>query len=336
VGDVGIGMTEETRRRVFEPFYTTKEVGKGTGLGLSTVFAVVRRMGGTISISTALGKGTTFTLNLPVVIAEPALARDDSDDAAPGEGETVLIVDDDALIRMTVETYVESLGYRALTAANVPDALKIYMESTRPIDAVLTDIMMPGLLGSELGRILHTNAPEIAVIFMSAHPHRELVRKGHVHEDAHWLSKPFDAHELGVTLRHALKDRARSEPPQRLRIFAIDDDADVLEALRDLLELDGHSVGVATTTHDALRDVPRFVPDVVLCDVNLEEPSSGIDLVARLRRDEQLQKTSFLAVTGMAPNPIRPTAMAAGFEDVLTKPLDFQKLSRDLVSRVRR
>ena len=335
VRDTGMGMSEETKRRIFEPFFTTKEVGKGTGLGLSTVFAVIRRMGGTISIDSALGEGTTFTLSLPVVIAEPSTNEEGYTDAASGAGQTILIVDDDPLIRMTVETHVQSLGYRALTASSVTDALRIYTENA-PIDVVLTDVMMPGLLGSDLGRILQKSAPELAVIFMSAHPRHDLVERGYLQAGARILAKPFDARELGGALQHALQDKPRSRRRSPMRVFVVDDDPDVLDAVRDFLALEGHLVSTAQSSGTALERIPVFAPDVVLCDINVDEQMNGFDLVSKLRDEERLSKTVFLAVTGMALNQCKPAARAAGFSDVLTKPLDFHRLSSLLASHVAR
>ncbi|HVR20303.1 MAG TPA: response regulator, partial [Polyangiaceae bacterium] len=333
VRDTGVGMSEETKRRIFEPFFTTKEVGKGTGLGLSTVFAVLRRMGGTISIDSALGEGTTFTLSLPVVIVDES--TDEAPDAAPGAGQTILIVDDDPLVRMTVETHVQSLGYRALTASSVTDALRVYTEST-PLDVVLTDVMMPGLLGSDLGRILQKSAPGLAVIFMSAHPRHDLVERGYLQAGSRLLAKPFDARELGRALQQALKDKPRARPRLPMRVFVVDDDPDVLDALRDFLALEGHLVSTAQSSSTALERIPVFAPDVVLCDINVDEAMSGLDLVSKLRDEERLSKTVFLAVTGMALNQCGPAARAAGFDDVLTKPLDFHRLSSLLASHVTR
>jgi PAS domain S-box-containing protein len=336
VCDTGFGMSEDTQRRVFEPFFTTKDVGKGTGLGLSTVFAVVRRMGGTVTIDSKVSEGTTFTLYLPVVIPDPSARSPTAEEAERGEGQTILIVDDDPLVRITVETHVESLGYRALTATSVSDALKIYTESARPIDLVLTDIMMPGLLGSDLSRILQKSSPDLAVIFMSAHPWQELIRQGHLTESARLLTKPFDARDLGAALHQALREKPPSVPPIALRVFVVDDDADVVDALRDLLEMEGHEVGTAGHTSDAERMIPEFLPDIVLCDLNVDSSMNGLDLVSRLRENEKLASTVFLAVTGMAPSECKPAALAAGFMDVLTKPLDFTRLSHLLASRVQK
>jgi PAS domain S-box-containing protein len=336
VTDTGTGMDEETKRRVFEPFFTTKEVGKGTGLGLSTVFALVRRMGGTIAIDSALRQGTTFTLCFPVVIPEKEEPRSHEDEALQGAGQTVLIVDDDALIRMTVETHLESLGYRALVASSVSEALRLYTRSQHPVDVVLTDVMMPGLLGSDLARILQKSAPDAAVVYMSAHPLGELTSKGHVPHDAPVLTKPFDTKDLGVVLQRVIRNKRPSRPPSPLRIFVVDDNPDVVDALRELLEMEAYVVGTAKTAGDALRQIPEFRPDVVLCDINLEEDMNGYDLVSRLRGDARLANTAFLAVTGLSPDQCRPAALAAGFRDVLAKPLEFNRLTKVLASALER
>ncbi|HEX6275726.1 MAG TPA: response regulator [Polyangiaceae bacterium] len=336
VSDTGTGMDEETKRRVFEPFFTTKEVGKGTGLGLSTVFALVRRMGGTIAIDSAPGNGTTFTLCFPVVVPEHDEPSSHEDDALQGAGQTILVVDDDELIRMTVETHVVSLGYRALVAGSVSEALRLYTRSPRPVDVVITDVMMPGLLGSDLARILRKSSPDVAVVYMSAHPLHELVSKNQVARDARVLTKPFGTKELGLALQRVFQNKRPSQPPAALRVFVIDDNPDVVDAVRDLLEMDACMVGTAKTASDALRDIPEFHPDVVLCDIHLDEGMNGYDLVARLRDDERLANTAFLAVTGLSPEHCRPAALAAGFRDVLAKPLDFNRLTKVLAAAIER
>jgi CheY-like chemotaxis protein len=171
---------------------------------------------------------------------------------------------------------------------------------------------------------------------MSAHPWQELVRQGHLTESARLLAKPFDARDLGAALHQALKQKPPSTPPVAMRIFVVDDDADVVDALRDLLEMEGHEVGTASMTSDAMRLIPEFSPDIVLCDLNVEHAMSGLELVSRLRENDRLKKTVFLAVTGMAPGECKPAALAAGFEDVMTKPLDFARLSHELASRVKK
>ncbi len=334
VRDTGLGMSEETKNRVFEPFFTTKDVGKGTGLGLSTVFAVVRRVGGTISVESAVGAGTTFTLLFPVVIPEAPSEPPERREASRGAGQTILIVDDDPLIRLTVETHVEALGYRAITASSVTDALRTYRESEQPIDVILTDIMMPGLLGSDLARILKKSSSEVSVIFMSAHPRQELIRQGHLTEESRLLTKPFDTRDLGHALERALVEHPRVTPA-KLRIFLVDDDADVVDALRELLEMEGHTVATALHTNDALLGIPAFAPDVVLCDLNVDDRMGGLDLVEQLSKDERLEKTVFLAVTGLSPSQCRAAALEAGFEDVLAKPLDFDTLAQKLASVAR-
>jgi len=213
--------------------------------------------------------------------------------------------------------------------------LRIYTESHRPIDVVLTDVMMPGLLGSDLNRILQKSAPHVSVIFMSAQPWQDLVRQGHLIENARLLSKPFDSRDLGAALHQAIKDKPVRAESERLRVFVVDDDADVVEALRDLLELEGHEVSAALSSHEALSKIPEFKPDVVLCDLNVDTTMSGLEVVSELRRDERVANTVFLAVTGISPSQCKPAALAAGFRDVLAKPLDFNALSRLLVSLVR-
>ncbi len=212
--DNGAGMDEDTRARIFEPFFTTKATGKGTGLGLSTVFAVCRRLRGKIQVDSELGRGTTFTIRLPLV-AGLAVTKPSSEPAEDDAGGRVLVVDDDAPVREMLLRYLGDLGYVAAAAADAEEA-RLLCERL-PFDVLLTDVMLPRTFGNELAAELTARDPELTVVFMSAHPRADLERLGRVPHDAFLLEKPFDERALARALskvRRARKLRGMGGPGQ--------------------------------------------------------------------------------------------------------------------------
>jgi PAS domain S-box-containing protein len=325
VKDTGIGMSPAVRARVFEPFFTTKEPGQGTGLGLSTVFALVRRLGGTVALESDVGRGTTVRLCFP--LAEAVSDRHAPESRPPGPGgETVLMVDDDPLVRMTVQNHLESLGYRVLVASTAEEAIETCEDPSVQIDLLISDVVMPQLLGPELSKTLAARNKKFPVLYMSAHPKAELVRKGHIGEDARLLAKPFDAAALSEALTATLEEERMKRENAKLRVFVIDDNSDIAEGLQDLLAFEGHTVAMATTPADAIAQVADFAPNVVLCDVALNADIDGFELTQTLRRDPRLERTHFIALTGFQSSECAAQAAQAGIYKVLTKPVETDKL----------
>jgi signal transduction histidine kinase/CheY-like chemotaxis protein len=197
VSDTGSGMDEETQSRIFEPFFTTKGVGRGTGLGLSTVYGIVTQSGGTISVDSRLGLGTTFELRFPS--AEPAGEPKPAGAAAPtaAHGESVLVVDDEEIVRDVVARLLRAAGYEVLVAGSPHDALDL----EQPFDVLLTDVVMPDLDGPALAERLGAEH----VIFMSGYDQEALVAG-----DAPFLQKPFSREALLDAVRAVLDARTLS------------------------------------------------------------------------------------------------------------------------------
>ena len=327
--DTGVGMSPAVRARVFEPFFTTKAIGKGTGLGLATVFALVRRLGGTLKVDSELGRGTRFRLSFPGVAAAPE-PRVPESVPPPAGGATVLMVDDDPLVRLTVENHLSALGYRVLVASNTEEAIEICEDAAVRVDVMVSDVMMPGMLGPELGKLLEQRDKKFPVLYMSAHPQEELVRNGHIANGARLLSKPFDAPTLSEALMATLEEHRLARENARLRIFVIDDNRDIAEGLQEILQLEGHTVEIAVTPEEALKRVPLFRPHVVLCDVALGGGMDGFELTRLLRHDPRVANAPFIALTGFQSSECREQAEQAGMRQVLTKPLVTSKLLRVL------
>jgi PAS domain S-box-containing protein len=193
VSDTGIGMDALTQSRIFEPFFTTKGPGRGTGLGLSTVFGIVQQSGGTIEVRSELGKGTTFNIYFPRT-NHPFLgtAKSPSNDRDLAKGsETILLVEDDALVRALTRTLLSEAGYHVLEAENAEAALAVAERHTASIHLLLTDVVLPRVGGRQLADQLCARRPETRVLFMSGYTNDSIIRHGVVDSAVELLQKPF-------------------------------------------------------------------------------------------------------------------------------------------------
>jgi len=205
VSDTGSGMDELTRSRLFEPFFTTKEKGKGTGLGLSIVYGIVKQSGGDILVYSEPGQGTVFKIYLPAT-SEPAeqLARPSPAAGAAVPTETILLVEDEAQVRSLTRTMLLHLGYQVLDAGGGEDALKLLATHPQAVHLLLTDIVMPGLNGTELAGMVHSLRPAMKVLFMSGYTGGGLAGQGLLDPGTAFIPKPFTTAELGEKVREAL------------------------------------------------------------------------------------------------------------------------------------
>ena len=207
--DTGSGMDASTQARIFEPFFTTKPVGQGTGLGLSMVYGVMQQLGGHIAVRSTPGEGTTIALYFPVASATaPAAATHRARGGAPlAEGrELVLVVEDQTAVLHLVSRVLTRHGYKVLEAESAAEALVLAGSTRDRIDLVLTDLVMPGMNGSDMAMELRQVRPEIKVLFMSGYSGEALARRGTLPEDTNVLEKPFSATVLLHTVRDALRN----------------------------------------------------------------------------------------------------------------------------------
>ncbi|MDZ4258671.1 MAG: PAS domain S-box protein [Gemmatimonadales bacterium] len=204
VSDTGVGMDEATRMRIWEPFFTTKEPGKGTGLGLSTVYGIVKQSGGSIWVDSELGRGTTFTIYLPRV-EKVAQQRQPTRSAMPVHGtETILIVDDEEALRRVATRIVESAGYTVLTAANGGEALRLLECHDGPVHLMLTDVVMPGMSGTDLAARIVDTRPQMKVLYTSGYTDDAILQRGVLNAAMHFIHKPYTMAELTRKVREVL------------------------------------------------------------------------------------------------------------------------------------
>ncbi len=205
VTDTGTGIRPEVLEKIFDPFFTTKEIGKGTGLGLSTALAIVKSHGGFIHVYSEPGKGSSFKIYIPAHTKDQVEAKEEERHELPaGNGELILVVDDEASVREIAKVTLESNGYRVLTANDGVEAISIYAQDEGDIKVVLTDIMMPAMDGAATIRALQMMKAPVKIIAMSGLSARENEVMSSVRGAQAFLLKPYTAEKLLVTLEQVL------------------------------------------------------------------------------------------------------------------------------------
>ncbi|MGI4720721.1 MAG: response regulator [Janthinobacterium lividum] len=326
VSDTGSGMTPETMERVFEPFFTTKREGEGTGLGLSMVYGFVKQSGGHIRIYSELGHGTTFKIYLPRVHAAETIVEDIRRAPATGGTETILVVEDDLALQGTVVEMLNGLGYKTLKANDGESALSI-LNSGIHIDLLFTDVVMPGSVRSpDLARQAKEIQPGIEVLFTSGYTQNAIVHGGRLDPGVELISKPYRRDDLARKIGHMLANRrqvlaletaldgggntVRNEAtaPSSRRVLVVEDNADALDMLCELLRLLGYDATAASNGEEAVRLLADREFHILLTDIGLPG-ISGIDLATQAKRSHPGLKVIF----------------ASGYGEVET--LDFQASS---------
>jgi PAS domain S-box-containing protein len=205
VSDTGYGMTGEVKARIFEPFFTTKANGRGTGLGLATAYGAVKQAGGSIEVYSEAGMGTTFKIYLPRVEGEASkLVRDDRPRKLRGGTETVLLVEDEDMVRDLCVRVLDELGYRVLQASNGKEALAVSKGHGGRIDLLMTDVVMPGMNGGELAAQLILHHPGMRVLFTSGYTEDVIVHHGVLDGEVSFLGKPYSPSTLAAKIREVL------------------------------------------------------------------------------------------------------------------------------------
>jgi len=214
IADTGSGIAKEDLNRIFEPFFSTKGVGEGTGLGLSTVYGIIRQSDGYVFVDSALGEGTTFSIYLPAFSAEEATAfgaevasigmtLTDSGADLTGEA-TVLLVEDEDAVRVFGSRALRNKGYRVLEAVDGEEALDVINDFGQPIDLIITDVMMPGMDGHTLVRLVQEEIPDIKVILMSGYAEDAIPGGIGAETSLNFLPKPFSLADLAGKVKEVI------------------------------------------------------------------------------------------------------------------------------------
>lgn len=336
VSDTGSGMPPEVIQQAFEPFFSTKAEGQGTGLGLSMVYGLVKQSGGHIKIYSELGEGTTIKLYLP-------RSREADDvfvtlDVQPvvGGSETVLVVEDDDAVRATVVDMLTELGYRVLKASDASAALTV-IDSGVQIDLLFTDVVMPGPLRSpDLARKAKERLPNLAVLFTSGYTENAIVHGGRLDRGVELIGKPYSKENLARKIRHVLGNEkqkmaakvpfATGLPPNNgdsmprpnggMNVLLVEDEEDIRENTRDMIEFLGHQVVAVATAEEAMERLTKDI-DLLVTDLGLPGIQGG-DLV-------QLAKAQFPHLKILLASGFGSSSTIAGAE-VLQKPYSLEGL----------
>jgi two-component system CheB/CheR fusion protein len=214
VSDTGHGMDEKMMRRIFEPFFTTKEAGKGTGLGLATVYGIIKQNAGEIRVESEPGHGTTFRIYLPRVREDEQTERRLSPRGGVRQGsETILVVEDEDIVRRVVTNVLRKNGYTVLEARNGEEALKICETHSEPIQLLLTDVIMPGLDGRALATRLTNQRPAMSVLYTSGYPQEIITQHGNLEPDIAFIEKSFSPEALCRKVREVLDAPKKGDGP---------------------------------------------------------------------------------------------------------------------------
>ena len=204
VTDTGVGMDEKTREQIFEPFYTTKEVGKGTGLGLAMVYGTIKQHGGFINVYSEPGEGTAFRIYLPLTESSVHHKEDKSPTAIPSGNETILLVEDNDAVRNVIRLLLEEFGYKVIEATDGDDSIRVFSEYREEINLIISDIIMPKKNGKEMFEEVKKIKPEIKALFMSGYSADVISQNGVLDKDMYFIQKPANPSDLLNKIREVL------------------------------------------------------------------------------------------------------------------------------------
>ncbi|BBO87128.1 PAS domain-containing sensor histidine kinase [Desulfosarcina ovata] len=212
ISDDGFGMDKETQKLIFDPFFTTKEIGQGTGLGLATVFGIVKQNGGFINVYSELGKGTTFKIYFPRYTGEEVGHRYQRPDRIPfGQGEKLLVVEDEASTLQLLRMMLTGLGYSVLAANTPREAIELIKENNSDCALMVTDVIMPEMNGRDLEKHIRSLCPGIKTLFMSGYTANVIAHHGILDEGVKFIQKPFSKVELAIQVRSVLDEPDMSD-----------------------------------------------------------------------------------------------------------------------------
>ncbi len=208
IGDTGSGISDDVKQHIFEPFYTTKEIGKGTGLGLATVYGIIKQSGGYIWAESEAGKGATFRIYFPRADKQSAQAEAGTVAAeVSGGSETILLVEDEEIVRNLAREILETCDYKVIEAENGIEALEICRKPGCKIDLLITDVVMPKMGGREVAEKVAEIFPDIPQLFISGYTNDGIFREGLIKEDMNFIQKPFTFEALTHRVRKLLDEK---------------------------------------------------------------------------------------------------------------------------------
>jgi len=324
VSDTGYGMVPDVKERIFEPFFTTKAPGEGTGLGLSVVHGIVKSHGGTITVYSEPGKGSTFHVYLPL-IQEEAI-KPEMDEQAPilTGNERILFIDDEQALADLGKQMLERLGYEVTIKTSSLEALELFRNNPDQFDLVITDTTMPKMTGDKLAKELMKIRPDIPIIICTGHSERISEEKAIRMGIKAFAMKPLMMRNVANTVRKVLE--GEKEKPAEGLILVIDDDDQLRGMLRQTLERVGYDVADAPNGKEGIRLFRENPADLVITDIIMPE-KEGMETIIDLRRE--FPEVKIIAMSGggrIGPEDYLQDAKVFGAQCTLTKPLNRNEL----------
>ena len=333
VVDSGVGMDEETLQHIFEPFYTTKPAGEGTGLGLSTVYGIVNQWGGAIEVESEPGEGTRFAIYVQLTHRSLAETSEHDRGVVEGEGESILVVEDEPQVRKAVESYLELGGYRTTLAESFDEAVETLRENS-DFAMALIDFDLGAKTGGDLKEWIRTERLDIPLLFMSAFGAESLLSQGELQPGDEVLQKPFSRKRLLAEVTDLIEGfRSQSDEARRPRresdkeaLLLVEDNDIARMATKELLEEEGYRTFDADSARRAFEilEVEEASVHCVLMDLTLPD-ADGLELAEEIREREGPLSVIFLS--GGAPDqPAVEAALEEPKTSFLQKPIDIDVL----------
>jgi hypothetical protein len=329
VTDSGHGMDEATKAQIFEPFFTTKEVGKGTGLGLWMALGIIQQSGGTITVDSEPGRGTSFRISLPGMATEakaaaltnpaPSVGR-----GSPGGSESILVVEDNEVLSEFARETLEPAGYRVLLARNGAEAITAAQKEANQIHLLMTDIEMPGVGATNLVDSLADSQPAMKVLYVSGWPYRAAVGEEPAERGVAYLQKPFTPDTLLQRIRQFL------DAPPEATIVVVDDDPAIRGFLRHFLRLSGYRVLEAANGRQAVQHLRQRKVDLLITDLLMPD-QEGLETIQAVRKE--FPDLPVVAMSGGFGGQFLSVAEKLGAREILHKPFGV-KVVRELVLRL--
>ncbi|HXB22654.1 MAG TPA: response regulator [Candidatus Solibacter sp.] len=321
ISDTGQGMDADTKDRIFDPFFTTKEKGKGTGLGLATVHGIIKHAGGHITVYSEPGQGATFKIFLPLASTRlPELLPEDNIPIL-GQGETILLVEDDPSLRATVQEFLAESGYQVLTANDGLEA-KAIVDQGKRIELLLTDAVMPRMSGPELIASLESKYPDMKTILMTGYTDdvdgRQIMARS-----ARVIQKPFTRHALLEKMR-AVLDATRIEVKTRT-VLLMEDDSGYFELIADILRSSGFRVLPAGNGEAMFTESSFDTADVAIVDLDMAD-KTRFEIYKMLEPKCARNGVPLLFIASSMSTTDREGAVQAGADAFLTKPFSTDEL----------
>lgn len=332
VSDTGTGMDHQTLLHIFEPFFTTKEQGKGTGLGLATVYGIVKQSSGSIWVYSEVGRGTAFKIYLPRVeglVSEPEPA---GVPLSLSGSETILLVEDDQMVRELTREILRKNGYAVLEAQDGHEALRIGREYDQPIHLILTDVVMPQISGQHVVEQIASVRPDIRALYMSGYTDDAVHHHGVLEPGVNFIEKPFAVEVLLQKIRQVLNPGAFTSPRASPTVLIVDDERPIRTLLSDMLREQGYRVIVASDGAEASRCLKLVRCDLVITDIMMPY-KDGIDLTAEIRREFPGLKIVALSA---AEQVLKAKSIAERFDGIVAKPFTREELLRVIEAQFRK